>query len=642
MMLLLELPKRAAANHYAADGQRRIGNTVRLLRACSSACIKVRGQVLWGIRTRHLPSTLRTPAMLPALTLLLSAALGPGEPAQAKVLPPAVGATVPSFSLQDMHRRLRALDKFKDKKAFVVVFIGAECKVSNLCLPTLIDLHKQYADKGVQVLLINANWHEPFVTVSAHAQERELPFPVLKDFDQQVADQFGAKRTPEAFLLDAQRVIRYHGRIDDQYGVNFERAKASRPDLQEAIDQLLAGKAIMTPQTEASGCLITRATRPRVEGEITYTKHVAAIVQKRCQECHRPGEIGPFSLLTYEQAKARSQWIQEVVLEQRMPPWHADPRHGHFVNDRRLTSEERDLLLAWIEKGCPKGDDKDMPPPRQFVEGWKIGTPDAVFRMDEEFKVPASGVLDYQRFTVDPGFKEDVWVQAAECRPGNRAVVHHILVYVQTPGSLLYDADGKASTLAGWAPGDMPAIFKPGTARLIPAGAKFIFEVHYTPNGTAQADRSSVGLLFAKKRPEHMVETNILANMRLKVPARAASHTEQMVYTFKGDAMLLSFMPHMHWRGVSAKYVATYPDGRTETLLSVPDYDFNWQSVYRFAEPLAIPKGTKLTWTCTWDNSADNPRNPDPSKEIRWGLQTWDEMQNGWMDLVWTKPGKGP
>jgi hypothetical protein len=283
-----------------------------------------------------------------------------------------------------------------------------------------------------------------------------------------------------------------------------------------------------------------------------------------------------------------------------------------------------------------------MPPPRQFVEGWKIGTPDAVFRMDEEFKVPASGVLDYQRFTVDPGFKEDVWVQAAECRPGNRAVVHHILVYVQTPGSLLYDAEGKASTLAGWAPGDMPAIFKPGTARLVPAGAKFIFEVHYTPNGTAQADRSSVGLLFAKKRPEHMVETNILANMRLKVPARVASHTEQMIYTFKGDALLLSFMPHMHWRGVSAKYVATYPDGRTETLLSVPDYVFNWQSVYRFAEPLAIPKGTKLTWTCTWDNSADNPRNPDPTKEIRWGLQTWDEMQNGWMDLVWTKPGKGP
>jgi peroxiredoxin len=580
--------------------------------------------------------------MLPAFTLLLTAALNPGEPAQAKPLPPAVGATIPNFSLQDIHRRPRALDKFKDKKAFVVVFVGAECKVSNLYVATLIELHKQYADKGLQVLLINSNWHEPFVTVSAHAQERDVPFPVLKDFDQQVADQFGAKRTPEAFLLDAQRVIRYHGRIDDQYGVSHERAKPSRPDLQIAIDELLARKAITTPETEASGCLITRATKPRVEGEITYTKHVAAIVQKRCQECHRPGEIGPFSLLTYEQAKARAQWIREVVLEQRMPPWHADPRHGHFVNDRRLPAEERDLLLAWVEKGCPKGDDKDMPPPRVFVEGWKIGTPDSVFRMDEDFKVPATGVLDYQRFTVDPDFKEDVWVQAAECRPGNRAVVHHILVYVQTPGTPLYDQEGKAATLAGWAPGDMPALYQPGTARRIPAGAKLIFEVHYTPNGTAQADRSSVGLRFTKKPPEHTVESNILANMRLKVPPRAASHTEQMIYTFKGDALLLSFMPHMHWRGVSAKYVATYPDGRTETLLSVPDYDFNWQSVYRFAEPLAIPKGTKLTWICTWDNSADNPRNPDPTKEIHWGLQTWDEMQNGWMDLVWTKPGKRP
>jgi peroxiredoxin len=571
------------------------------------------------------------------LSLLLAAALGVAEPAQDQVVPPAVGATVPNFSLQDIHRRPRALDKFKDKKALVVIFAGAECKVSNLYVPTLIELQKQYADKGVQFLMINSNWHEPFVLTSADAQEREVPFPVLKDFDQKVAAQFGAQRTPEAFLLDAQRVIRYHGRIDDQYGLRHERAKPTRHDLQEAIEELLKGKAVTTAETEVSGCQITRADKPRVQGEVTYARHVAVIMQKRCQECHRPGEIGPFPLLTYDQAKARSQWIHEVVLEQRMPPWHADPRHGKFVNDRRLTSEERDMLLAWVEKGCPKGDDKDLPPPREFVEGWKIGKPDAVFRMEEEFKVPATGVVDYQRFTVDPGFKEDMWVEAAECRPGNRAVVHHMLIYVQTPGSQLYDKDGKAATLAGWAPGDMPALFKPGTARLVPAGAKLIFEVHYTPNGTAQTDRSTVGLRFAKKRPEHWVESNILANMLLKVPARKASHTEQMVYTFKGDALLLSFMPHMHWRGVSAKYVATYPDGRTDTLLSVPDYDFNWQSVYRFAEPLTIPKGTKLTWICTWDNSADNPRNPDPTKEIRWGLQTWDEMQNGWMDLVWTK-----
>jgi hypothetical protein len=258
--------------------------------------------------------------------------------------------------------------------------------------------------------------------------------------------------------------------------------------------------------------------------------------------------------------------------------------------------------------------------------------------MDKEFTVPASGVLDYKRFTVDPGFKEDVWIQAAECRPGNRAVVHHILVYVLAPGKLNpYDPDGTAYTLAGWAPGDMPAVYPPGTARRVKAGSKLVFEVHYTPNGTEQTDRSSVGVVFAKKPPERIAETNILANLALRIPPGAASHKGQMVYTFPDDALVLSFMPHMHLRGTAAKYVATYPDGKTETLLSVPDYDFNWQSVYRFEKPLSIPKGTKLTWTGYWDNSADNPRNPDPKAEVRWGLQTWDEMQNGWMDVVWLK-----
>jgi hypothetical protein len=348
------------------------------------------------------------------------------------------------------------------------------------------------------------------------------------------------------------------------------------------------------------------------------------------------------ALLDYKDAKAWADTIHEVVLEQRMPPWHADPRFGHFANDRRLTAEESDTLLAWVEQGCPRGDDKDLPPPATFPEGWKIGKPDAVYRMAEEFKVPAAGVLPYKHFVVDPGFKEDVWVQAAECRPGNRQVVHHILVYVQARGKQLYAPDGTAATLAGWAPGDMPALYAPGTAKRIPAGSKLVFEVHYTPNGTEQTDRSAVGVVFAKGPPEHEVEVNILANLALRIPPRAAEHEGRLDYTFKQDALVLSFMPHMHLRGVSAKYLATYPDGRTETLLSVPDYDFGWQSIYRFTQPLAIPKGTKLTWIGHWDNSADNPRNPDPAKAVGWGLQTWDEMQNGWMELVWQKGSGRP
>jgi peroxiredoxin len=578
--------------------------------------------------------------VLPLLTALTISALGFASPADSKVSSPEVGAVVSDFSLKDIHRRPRPLSGFKDKKATVVAFIDTECPVVNLYIPTLIALHKQYASKGVQFLAINSSRQDSFVSVSAHAQERGIPFPVLKDFDQSVAEAFAARRTAEVFLLDAGRVIRYHGRIDDQYSVGSRRDKPTHSDLKAALDDLLAGRPVATAVTEVSGCPIERSSNPYDGKEVTYAKQVARIIQNRCQECHRPGEIGPFSLLTCEDAEKRSSRIREALLEERMPPWHADPRYGHFVNDRRLSQDERDTLLAWIDAGAPKGDNKDLPAPRSFVQGWKIGQPNKVFSMTKEFKVPATGVLDYQRFYVDPGFKEDVWVRAAECRPGNRKVVHHILVYILAPGRRdPYDPDGTAAVLVGWAPGDMPVSYSPDVARKIPAGSRLCFEVHYTPDGTEQTDRSSVGIILAERPPSNSVEMNILANMLFRIPPRTPDYRGQLVYTFPEDARVLSFMPHMHLRGTSARYELTFPDGRKETLLSVPDFDFGWQSGYRFARPLEVPKGSRLTWIGHWDNSADNPRNPDPSKAVVWGLQTWDEMQNGWMEVVWRKPG---
>jgi peroxiredoxin len=580
-------------------------------------------------------------AVLSVLTVFTALATGFAAPADSKVPAPEVGAVVPDFNLKDIHRRPRTLAEFKDRKAFVVAFIDTECPVANLYFATLTALHKEYAPKGVQFLAINSSSQDTFTSVSAHAQDHGVPFPVLKDFDQSVADSFGARRTPEVFLLDSGRAVRYHGRVDDQYGLSHRREQPTRSDLKAALDEWLAGKPISTPRTEVSGCPIERTKNPHDREQVTYSKQVARIMQARCQECHRPGEIAPFSLLTYEDAEKRTSRIREAVLEERMPPWHADPRYGHFANDRRMSREERDLLLAWIDAGAPKGDEKDLPAPRKFVEGWKIGQPEKVFSMAEEFKVPATGVLDYQRFVVDPGFKEDVWVQSAECRPGNRKVVHHILVYILAPGRREpYDPDGTAATLVGWAPGDMPVIYPLGMGRKIPAGSRLLFEVHYTPDGTERTDRSSVGIIFAKKTPEESVDMNILANMLFRIPPRAADYRGHMTFTFPHDGVVLGFMPHMHLRGTSARYELTYPDGRTEILLSVPDYDFGWQSGYRFEKPLHVPKGSKLTWIGHWDNSPDNPRNPDPSKTVFWGLQTWDEMQNGWMEVVWNKANK--
>ena len=397
--------------------------------------------------------------LLATLTATVMGVISPEEP---KITPPAIGAITPDFSLKDIHRRPRSLESFKDNKALVVVFVDTECPLANLYLPTTIALSKEYSSKGVRFLAINSSRQDSFVSVSAHAQEHQVPFPVLKDFDQAVADDFGARRTPEVFLLDANRVIRYHGRIDDQYAVGVRRDQPTRRDLKEALDELLSGRPISLARTEVSGCLIERSPKPNRASDLTYSKHVAPIIQSRCQECHRPGEIGPFPLLTFDDVNRRTARIREAVLEQRMPPWHADPRYGKFANDRRLTEEQRDILLAWIDAGAPRGDDKDLPPQRTFVNGWKIGEPDRIFTMNTEYKVKSTGVLDYQRFLVDPGLKEDVWVQSAECRPGNRKVVHHILVYIMAPGRRdPYDIDGTAATLVGWAPGDMPAIYRP-------------------------------------------------------------------------------------------------------------------------------------------------------------------------------------
>ena len=301
--------------------------------------------------------------MLQVLTMLTAATVGLLDPTAAKLAPPAVGSVVPDFSLKDIHRRPRSLESFKDGKVFVVVFVDTECPMANVYIPTLIALHKEYADKGVQFLAINSSNQDTFISVSAHAQERNMPFPVLKDFDQKVADAFGAERTCEAFLLDADRVIRYHGRIDDQYGVGVSRAKPLHRDLAEALDQWLAGRPISQPRTEAQGCLIERSGKPLVGKTVTYSKDVSRVIQNRCQECHRPGEIGPFALLTYDDAKRRARRIREAVLEERMPPWHADPHHGKFANDRRLTQEERDMLVAWIDMGIPKGMTRTYLPP---------------------------------------------------------------------------------------------------------------------------------------------------------------------------------------------------------------------------------------------------------------------------------------
>jgi thiol-disulfide isomerase/thioredoxin len=541
-------------------------------------------------------------------------------------------------SLRDLKGNRRSLRGFKDYRAIVVAFVGVDCPLANLYMPRLLELERRYREQGVQFLAVYSNEGETLDEVAAHAYERDIPFVVLKDFEQGLARMLGVERTPTAVVLDGEFVLRYRGRIDDQYGVGYRRAEATEQNLVTAIDAVLAGEDVAEPQVETDGCLIARHRPTATVGDVTYTRDVAGILQNRCQECHRAGQIGPFALSSFDDAVRHAAMNKEVTVQRRMPPWHADARYGKFRNDRRMSDEEIATLAAWVEGGMREGDAADLPEPVQWHEGWNIGEPDQVIRMPVEFDVPADGVVDYKYFPVKTGFGEDRWVQATEIKPDAPAVVHHIIVYLKMPGKRLYDPRGDVSMLAAWAPGDPPQVCPPGTAVRIPKEATLLFEVHYTPNGKAAKDRSSVGIVFAKEPPQRELHYNIFLNKDIRLPPNDPHYRAEAEFTFPRDARILSLLPHMHYRGKSFHYEAVYPDGRRETLLSVPRWDFNWQTNYWFAEPLRVPKGTRLRAVAHWDNSRNNPANPDPSKEVHYGLQSFDEMLNGWVHYVWEEP----
>ncbi len=575
---------------------------------------------------------MRHPVVVRLLPLLCVGLLLAGDPTRA-------GAqdrkAIAPFVLPDAAGKSWALADHKGQKAYVVLFLGTQCPINNSYVPRLAELHRQYADKGVLFLAINSNHHDTAQDIAAHAKKFGLPFAVLRDPGQKIADRFGATRVPEAFVLDANLKVAYQGRIDDQFGLGFTRPQPMRHDLTVALDEVLAGKQVSQANLPVAGCYITRAPKPRAAATVTYARDVSRILQQRCQECHRPGQIGPMPLLTYDDAASWSAMIRDVVQEKRMPPWHADPRHGKFANDRSLSRKELTTLLAWIDQGCPRGDDRDLPAPRKFVEGWSIGKPDIVLSIPKPYAVPArapKGGVPYQHFLVKTNFKQDMYVEAVECKPGAPGVVHHIVLYVLGNGGGI---DG-TTPLATWVPGDRGLRCPPGTARKIPKGATLVFQMHYTPNGFAQEDKSSVGLILAKKATA-VLQSKIIYSTNFAIPPGADNYKITGSMTFSKDVLLWQLMPHMHLRGKSFEYSVVYPDGKREVLLWVPRYDFGWQTTYVLTEPKRLPAGTKLECVGRFDNSTANPNNPDPTATVRFGLQTWQEMLAGVVDFQYAE-----
>jgi peroxiredoxin len=573
---------------------------------------------------------------LAALAVIVSGSLavaGDGSP---------IGKQVDNFSARDFRGKSTSLADFSESKAVAVAFVGTECPLAKLYAPRLVELAAEFKARGVAFVAIDSNRQDSDTELAHFAKEHKIDFPLLKDAGNVIADQLGAVRTPEVFVLDGQRTVRYWGRIDDQYGiqeggVSFQRSEPRRRDLAVALDEVLSGKPVSEPIVRNQGCRIGRVKPPLAGSDVTYSKHIASILNHNCVFCHRTGQIAPFPLTTYDETVGWSEMIGEVVQEQRMPPWHADPKVGHFSNDARLSDHDKQLISQWVENGAPEGDSKDLPPAARFAEGWQIPKPDAVVYMaDAAYEVPATGTVEYQRFVVDPGWTEDKWIKAMECRPGNPSVVHHIIVYLVPPGVTPSGQAGRLRTnwLGAFAPGLRPQVLEEGMGRYVQKGAKLLFEVHYTPNGTPGKDRSYVGFVFADaKTVKKEVAVQNAGNFTFKIPPNDPNFEVQSEFVFRQNAILLSVSPHMHVRGKDFRYDLIYPDGKQETVLWVPRYDFGWQTTYQLAEPKVLPRGTKMHCVAHFDNSPDNYANPDPAKEVGWGEQTWEEMMFGWFEM---------
>lgn len=524
-------------------------------------------------------------------------------------------------------------------KLQVLVFIGTGCPLVKLYASRLQQLASKYREQ-VDFLAIDPHPQDSLEELAAFARQHQIEFTVAKDVGQHLARRFGITRTPEVVLLDQAGVPRYQGRIDDQYGIGFQRKSPEREDLKLALEAMLNKQNVEMTRTDSSGCLVNYRRAPEKSGPITYASHVARILNEHCVRCHREGQIGPFAMSDYEEVAGWAEMIAEVVREKRMPPWHADPKFGKWTNDCSLAEEDRQTLIDWAAAGAPAGDLTTAPPPPEFVADWQLPqTPDLVVSVTKQpIKVRSTGDVKYQYFVVDPKLTEDKWIRAAELRPSNLRVVHHILCFLRPRGSegLGGDGEGLDGFLCGYVPGMLPLALPAGMAKRIPKDSELVFQVHYTPIGSPQEDLSQLGLVFAQADAiTHEVVTTSAVNPRIQIPPGKRGHEETAWNRHRlGDWPIISLMPHLHLRGQAFKYEAVYEDGRRETLLDVPAYDFNWQTSYQATDPLRLPKGTRIFCTATYDNSSGNLNNPDPKSRVTWGDQTWEEMMIGYFDVA--------
>ena len=554
----------------------------------------------------------------------------------------AVNEKVENFRLFDHQGGSHELYYYDDMKAVVFLVQGNGCPIVRNAAPRFAELAEQYGGQDVQFFMLNSNLQDNRASIAKEAATYGYDIPVLVDDTQIIGESLDLIRTGEVFVLDPKTwTVAYHGALDDRLTYENQKESASEHYLQDAIDDLVAGQKVEVASTDALGCLINfpeKMARAK-HADISYSEDIAPILMDNCVNCHREGGIGPWAMTDYNMVRGFSLMIREVVRTKRMPPWHADPAHGEWANDRSLSKEEVQTLVHWIEAGAPRGEGEDLLASMELeYSDWTtadlLGEPDYIVDIPA-MEIPATGVVDYQYHLVDNPIGKDVWVHAAEILPGDRAVLHHTITtygYPITEGK--YKGHLKRiGGLRGYAPGITNQAYPDDTGTLLPADATIEFQMHYTPVGRATVDESKMGVWVYEAPPKHQIVSMFVANPQIKIPPNAKNHAETVEKVIEKDALLFNLMPHAHFRGKAANFVAYYPDGTSEMLLSVPNYDFNWQTDYELKEPKYIPAGTKLVQTNWWDNSSQNPANPDPSIEVTWGEQSWEEMLFGAMLL---------
>jgi hypothetical protein len=547
---------------------------------------------------------------------------------------------VDNFVLLDQRGESHELYYYSDASAIVLIVHGNGCGIIRASWPTFSAVRDRYAAAGVRFFMINSNVQDDRDSIASEAAEFGFDMPILDDTTQLIGESLNLTRTAEVIVIDPQSWnIVYRGPVDDRVSYERQKTEASAHYLADALDVLLspdsAGNRIEMAQRMSPGCIVNLVADNADHSEISYSDTIAPLLQNNCVSCHQEGGLGSWAMSSYTMVQGFAPMIREVVRTQRMPPWHADPHVGSWVGDRSLSDEDMKNLIHWVEAGAPRGEGLDPLAEKvtQAVQ-WPLGEPDLVIEVPP-YEIAASGTIEYKYPVIKNPLDHGIWVRAVTVAPGDRRVVHHVLAGASNPNHPSESQSLFDNYLIGYAPGTESQHMPEGTGVYIPPGGDFLLQLHYTPFGKKVTDQTQLGLYFHEKPPANYLRHHVILDPTIRIPANESRWERSGYFDFERDATLYTMLPHAHFRGHSARYTLRYPDGTEELLLSVPKYDFNWQRAYSFTEPKSIPAGARLIYTGVFDNSAQNPGNPDHDREVPWGEQSWDEMLYGDLLFSW-------